>query len=489
MPEALKKILCISMRKILFAAIVLCLAACAPRIGEISESEEAAPIYPDYRDVTVPDNIAPLNFSFTGEGESALRINGSKIIRPRKGLFRFSRREWSTLMASDSVSFTLLVREGRNWKACKDFCIYVSHEKIDPYISYRLIPPGYQAWEKMGIYQRNLGSYRQTPIYENKNGGSNCCNCHTYCNGDPSTLLFHARATFGGTMVAEGENIEKLNTKTDSTMSALVYPFWHPEGDFVAFSVNKTFQQFYNHGNDRIEVYDDASDVVVYNLRTHSIAWSPLTKSEENFETFPAFSPDGKWLYFCSAEAVDAVEKVHYGIKRIAFDAATMSFGDTLETVFDAPALGKSASFPRISPDGRYLCFTLHKYGNFSIWHQDADLWMIDLLSGESRPLDALNSDSVDSFHSWSSNGRWMIFSSRRDDSLYTRLYIAHIDTDGQASKAFMLPQKDPVKYYKRLLMSYNLPQFTTGKVSVNRRKLVDVMRRSPGTDVKVSGI
>mgnify|MGYP002624153986 FL=1 len=488
MPAALKENLSTSMRKFVFATIAICLTSCAPRIGEVTEGGEDAPIYPDYRDVTVPDNIAPLNFSFTGEGTSALKINGSKIVRPRKGLYKFSRREWRTLMDSDSARFTLLVRKGKSWNACKDFSIHVSHDKIDPYISYRLIPPGYQGWEKMGIYQRNLENYRETPIYENTNGGSNCCNCHTYCNGNPNTLLFHVRASFGGTMVVEGSNIEKLNTKTDSTISALVYPFWHPDGEKVAFSVNKTFQQFFNHGEDRIEVYDDASDVVVYNLRTHRIAWSPLTKSEENFETYPCFSPDGKWLYFCSAEAVDNVthniEKPHYGIKRIAFDAATMSFGDTLETVFDAPALGKSCSYPRVSPDGRYLCFTLHKYGNFAIWHKDADLWMVDLQSGRSWPLEELNSDCSDSSHNWSGSGRWLGFNSRRDDGLYTRTYISHIDENGVASKPFMLPQKDPVKYYKRLLMSYNLPQFTSGKVAVNRRRLVNVMRNSSGTDI-----
>ena len=123
-------------------------------------------------------------------------------------------------------------------------------------------------------------------------------------------------------MVSDGK-IEKLNTKTDSTISALVYPYWHPSGEYVAFSVNKTLQAFYNHDPNRIEVYDQASDVVVYNVNTHEIAWSPLTKSEDRFETFPTFSPDGKWLYFCSAQALEPMPEKHrevrYGLYRIAF--------------------------------------------------------------------------------------------------------------------------------------------------------------------------
>ena len=100
--------------------------------------------------------------------------------------------------------------------------------------------------------------------------------------------------------------------------------------------------------------------------------------------------------------------------------------------------------------------------------------------------MDGVNSEDVDSFHTWSADGRWMVFSSRRDDGLYTKPYFTHVDPEGNATKPFLLPQKDPVNYYKRLMKSYNLPAFTTDKVSVSKRKLTDVLRNSPGTDVKV---
>ena len=76
--------------------------------------------------------------------------------------------------------------------------------------------------------------------------------------------------------------------------------------------------------------------------------------------------------------------------------------------------------------------------------------------------------------------------SSRRDDGLYTKPYFTHVDSEGNATKPFLLPQKDPAKYYKRLMKSYNLPAFTTDKVSVSKRSLTDVLRKSSGTDVKV---
>ena len=468
---------------------VFLLAACQSAIRSSGQVDGLPPIEPDYAGVTVPYNIAPLNFSFTGEEPCALRVAG-RTLRGHTGLFRFSRHFWKRLMASDSIEMTVMVRRDGAWLSYEPFTIQVSRDRIDPYISYRLIPPGYQGWQRLGLYQRRLENYRQTPIVTNSLTNGNCLNCHTPCNGDPSRFVFHARATFGGTMLVDGDLIEKLNTKTDSTISALVYPQWHPSGNYVAFSVNKTLQAFYNHDPNRIEVYDLASDVVVYDIHSHRIAWSPLTRDGDRFETFPSFSPDGKWLYFCSAKAVPEMpaqhREVRYGLYRLAFNADDMTFGDCLECVYDAPAEGYSVSFPRISPDGRYLCYTRQGYGNFPIWHKDADLWIIDLETGERRPLDPANSDDVDSFHTWSGNGRWLVFSSRRGDGLYTRPYFTHIDPDGRASKAFLLPQKDPRAFYKRLMDSYNLPAFMTGPVKMPQRRIVSEMRRSKGVDVGV---
>ena len=473
-------------------AALLSLVSCAGKPTNTNPLADEAPIFPDYKEVTIPANIAPLNFSFLGEGKAVL-LAGDKVLKSCHGVFKFGRK-WRKLVSegkeSGKVQFSLSVKKNGKWLSYKPFYIYVSTDKIDPWFSYRLIPPGYQGWQEMGIYQRNLESYSEKAILTNDLTGGNCMNCHTYLNGYPSKMVFHSRATFGGTVVVNKGEIEKLNTKTDSTISALVYPYWHPSGDLVAFSVNKTLQAFHNHDANRIEVYDEASDVVVYNVNTNEIFWSPLTKAEDRFETFPTFSPDGKWLYFCSAEAVapmpDKYREARYGLYRIAFNAEDMSFGDSLECVYDAPADSASVSFPRISPDGRFLCFTRHGYGNFSIWHKDADLWMVDLSDGSVKPMENVNSDDVDSFHTWSSDGKWLVFSSRRDDGLYTKPYFTHIDANGNASKPFLLPQKNPKAYYKRLMKSYNLPAFTTEKVNVSKRKLTDVLRKSSGTDVTV---
>jgi Tol biopolymer transport system component len=186
---------------------------------------------------------------------------------------------------------------------------------------------------------------------------------------------------------------------------------------------------------------------------------------EKNMDTYPEWSSDGKTIYFCRAPlAADTSDykSTRYNLYRIAFDPENNNPGEP-ELIFDADSMGKSVAFPRISPDGRFLAFTLSDYGCFPIWHKEADLWMIDLTDMRSFRSE-LNSDLCESYHSWSSNGKWLVFSSKRDDGLTARPYISFIDGSGKASKPFILPQKDP-DFYKDYLKSFNIPEFSTFEV------------------------
>lgn len=102
----------------------------------------------------------------------------------------------------------------------------------------------------------------------------------------------------------------------------------------------------------------------------------------------------------------------------------------------------KASLSPAYRPTGKFLMFTLSAYGNFSIWHKDADLYLAHLHTNQIRPLSALNSNDVESYHSWSSNSHWVVFSSRRTDGLYTRPFIAYIDEEGKAHKPFLAAAK-----------------------------------------------
>ena len=115
---------------------------------------------------------------------------------------------------------------------------------------------------------------------------------------------------------------------------------------------------------------------------------------------------------------------------------------------------------------------TLSAYGNFSIWHKDADLCLLDLQNKEWVAMDEVNSPDVESYHSWSSNSRWFVFSSRRDNGLYTAPYIAYLSADGQLGKPFLLPQAE-ADYYDQTLRSFNIPELVKGPIKVDRAALI----------------
>ena len=489
------------LQKVSFPVVFFALGfvSCSEDIRIIRTLDKPPAIYPDYTDVTIPSNIAPLCFKLTNSGyyEKArviFDIGKQRLeLKEKKGQFTIPISSWKKLMKEASGStlrVTIQKKEEGQWVSYPAFQIYVAPELIDPWLVYRLIEPGYEVWNKMGIYQRCLETFDEYVIINNKRTGYNCINCHSFCMQNPEKMLFHMRAINPGTILIDGNRIEKLNTKTGQTISALVYPSWHPSGRYIAFSVNDTKQSFHTTDLNRIEVYDNTSDVVVYDVNTHEIITAPLLCSDSIFETFPTFSPDGKTLFFCSADSFfmpDEYNKVKYSLCAISFDPESRRFGLSVDTLYQAKKQGgKSVSFPRVSPDGKFLMFSLSEYGNFSIWHKDADLYMIDLTSKKIITLDSLNSNDVESYHSWSSNSHWVVFSSRRIDGLYTRIFIAYINPNGESAKPFLLPQKD-VTFYHRFMKSYNIPEFITDKVKQSGYTLSEKAINDKGIDVTFS--
>lgn len=448
------------------------------------EQGQMPKIFPDYTEVTIPHNIAPLNFRFAADAERCYaEVEGGGVEFTVKGKdIRFNEKQWRELLESSKggdITIRLFTHDGDQWQQWQPFRIYVSERKIDSHLVYRLIEPGYEKWHIVGIYQRDLESFEQEPIVQNNMVGYNCINCHSFAGGDPEQMMFHMRAANGGTYILQDGNIERLETKTDSTISNLTYPYWHPSGRYITTSVN-TIHQFFHATDKKIEVFDLRSDVVVYDVEQRQILSKASIQSEDNFETFPSFSPDGRHLYFCSAPATQMPEnydKVRYNICRVEFDADKGEIRGPIDTLARADSL--SYTFPRVSPDGRYLMYTETAYGQFPIWHADAQIRMIDTQSGQSVDMSALNSPDTESYHSWSSGSDWVVVSSRRDNSLYTLPYICSIGEDGRPAKPFLLPQEDP-EMYDYLLYSFNIPELVKGRVEVDPYDVQKATKQEP---------
>ena len=484
------------MKKLLVIIAAVALVACGNKIPKtFSESKELPPIYPDYTNVTVPINIAPLTFEVDGKadgivarltaGEEELVCGGTKV-QPDAD-------DWKRLTEyakGKAIKVEVYIQANDQWTRFKPFNIHVSPDSINPYISYRLIAPSYVIYKDLTISQRCIENYDESVVYDNmlctEPAKGQCINCHNYQQYNPNRLQFHARQHQGGTVIAYDGKVKKINMSNDSILSAGVYPTWHPWLPLIVYSTNKTVQTFHITDPDKIEVYDTESDLIAYDVERNEV--TNIENDPTEFECFPFWAPDGKTLYYCSAhfeyqdtidhgiELIRRFSEVKYNLYKKSFDPKTMQFSPR-ELVFDAEAMDKSATLPRVSPDGRFLMFTLGKYGVFHIWHRDADLWMMDLTTGQARNMKEINSPDVESYHSWSSNGRWVVFSSRRYDGNYTRPFFAHIDKNGHASKPFELPCADP-DYHRQFLRSYNIPEFMQGPVTIRPQDFSDVLKR-----------
>ncbi len=476
-------------RCVILCLLLLMFISCGESVKDakkVERVERVPPIYPDYVGVTIPAGIAPMNFDFVGVeyGRVDVVVKGSEggEIHCNGREVDFPIDEWKKLTEKNKggrLSFTVRLKESDEWVEYKSFDMMVSERDLDAWgVTYRRIAPGYEVYGHMGIYQRELSSFVEKPIVDNKQVPGACFNCHTPNATDPKDFTFHVRGDHGGTYVwyetNEGEANEVLQAVNEEIGGSLVYPYWHPSGRYCAYSTNTTRQGFHAVSSERLEVFDQASDVLLYELATHTILRDSMLATADHFETYPVFAPDGRTLYFCSSPAQEIPEgyqDIKYNICRVAFDPEKGECVGEVDTLFNARELGKSAVHPRPSYDGRWLMFTMADYGCFPIWHKEADNWLLDLRTMEAWSMTRANSSESDSFHNWSRDSHWVVFTSRRDDGLYTRLYIAEIDNEGRAKKPFLLPQRHPKDFYDNMLYSYNTPDFTREEVVVSKRR------------------
>lgn len=473
----------------ILTSVFLFLSSCDGWKTPAATEKKLPPVFPDYIGVTVPENVAPPNFGIEGAfriqavfsaGKRNVRVSGERYIEIGVSPWRSLTEEALKAGGRISVGVSAWTDRYPDGVEFTPFYVYVSGDKIDNYVAYRLIPPGYESWSRMGIFQRDLTTYEETAIVTNTQNNNGCVNCHSFCAYDARKgMMFHARGLGGGTVIYQDGSLRKVALEQTGPKLSGTYPMWHPDGRFVVLSSNNTRQSFYGHSRDKIEVYDQRSDLILYDVKNDCVLTDERFTDSLNWETFPAFSPDGKWLYFCTAKSVRMpvdYNKLRYSICRVPFDSSSGRLGAKVDTVYSASRQGGSVSFPRISPDGKYMMFTWADCATFPIHHKEADLKMIDLSAFPevaAVKTDILNSKDVESYHSWSSSGRWVVFSSKRIDGRYTRLFLAHWDGK-RFSKPMLLPQRNP-EHNRNRLYSYNIPEFTNTAVRIDKDTMAEL--------------
>ena len=449
--------------------------ACSHAPKDVVELDTLPPIYPDYCNVTIPENIAPLNFLLRADCEAIEVKAGELVLNASGNEAVFDIDDWKTLMQQSSgkeIEVTITALVNGTWKQYKSFRWQVVGDRVDPYLTYRLIEPDYEIWNHVQIQQRCVENFEVNALGHYEQLENRCMNCHTYANQDPQLSMMYVRGPGGGAILNSNGELQKLN------IPGSVYFGFSPTGRYITYSTQKIIPAFHSLASKRLEVYDAASNVFVADMQEHRVISSPLLSDSLKFETFPTFSPDGKYIYYCAADTVSLprdIKNLQYSLVRIPFDETTGAIGTQVDTLFSQ----RSVCHPRISPDGRYLLYTVADYGTFPIWHPEADLQMMNLETGAIDSLSIVNSEKSDTYHAWSSNSHWFVFASKRDDGLYGKPYFCYVDSHGKAHKPFCLPQQHPT-FYDNNLKSFNAPEIGKGKVPFDVHDVAKAMKQEP---------
>ena len=458
--------------------------------------DKSPSVKPDYINITIPPNIAPMNFSILHQAKKyyvkiysdnasaiTLVLKSPDVIIPIKSWHKLLDANKAKKLYIDVYTQT----ENKSWQKFKTITNTIAPEPIDPYLVYRNIPPAHGQWYNISINQRNLTNFKTSLILNNDYFERGCLNCHTFCSNNPDKMMLAIRSVKykSSTILIEDNVVKKIGAK-------FTYSTWHPTGKLIIFSYNKV-RQFFNTAEDEVRnVIDLDSMLAYYDLDKQVIKTIPAFTGKDVLETYPAFSHDGKYLYYCAAKKLwsddddklppDNYNKVRYDLVRISYDIEKDSWG-LPETIVSSEKTKKSSLEPRISPDGRWLIFCMCDYGCFPVYRPSSDLYLIDLENAQKtgvftpKKLSA-NSDQSESWHSFSANSKWLAFSSKALRPRLTVTQFSYIDQQGNSTKPFILPQKNPA-FYDSFTMTFSVPELVTGPVKNTHEQLARVVRGS----------
>ncbi|MCC7174271.1 MAG: tetratricopeptide repeat protein [Bryobacterales bacterium] len=320
---------------------------------------------------------------------------------------------------------------------------------------------------------RYLDEPRSRQVLE---GLHSCTNCHSFSrdgktlgmdlDGPENEKGTYAIATVSPRMTIRNEDVITWNSFSGKTPGSSTIGFlsqMSPDGRYAVSTVNE--EVYVSNFKDYrfLQVFYPTRGILAwYDRSTQEIKPLPGADDPRYVHTDAVWSPDGKYLVFARAEAKDAYTPgkpmaeypndpnetpIQYDLYRIPFNKGR---GGRAEPIRGASANGMSNSFPKISPDGRWIVYVQARNGQ--LLRPDGQLYIVPASGGEARRMRA-NTPLMNSWHSFSPNGRWLVFSSK-SRSPYTQMFLTYIDEDGNDSPAVLVENAtDPER-------AVNLPEF-----------------------------
>lgn len=486
------------------ASLATTLRASPPSAIGTTRLERPPHLEPDYTDLVIPPNIAPLNFTIKEPGSSFyINVHGKAgtplEISGRTPKLVIPEEPWHRLLGLNRGGEVLMdiyaQGDDRKWRRFLATTNQVANEAIDPFLLYRKIQTVHSLWGPMAIYQRNLQTYDESPILENRRFANDCCHCHALRNNNPDTFTVDIRSRHyqNSLLVISNGAVRKIEGTAG-------FVAWHPKGPVIAASFSKPRLLMHTARNAMLDVAEVEGWIGYFLLGSNVVRKVPGLADERRLIGLPEWAPDGRYLYYVSAPnpwtnmakvRAYSYTTAKYDLMRIAYDLERDHWGQP-EMVLPVSESGFSVAQPRISPDGRWLFFCAIAYGCWPTYDSKSDLYGIDLKAGNDlglfrwRKLE-LNSDQCESWLSWSSNSRWVVFSSKRISPLFNRPFLAYVSPEGKCGKPFILPQRDP-QYYDSLMRTYTKPTLAIGPVTVPQSKLIEAITSTGGASFAMPG-
>ncbi len=400
---------------------------------------------------------------YTSNGKFLINQNTrEQVWKPQEDL-------WDSLkMMSGADKIIFRVRRSGEMRAAK-VSFTISPDSVGAPILYRQMPIPFLVAEKrldsMNFMLLNVGS-RQSPHVAMK-GFPVCGNCHSF-TADGKTIGLDLDAGLrdkGGYFVSQIQDTILFNIDNYRSWSRFekrrtfgLFSKISPDGRYIITTVkdrvviknfpftsvdNLIYSQLFFPVNGHLAVLDRATNVLTE---------LPGANLEEFVQSNAIWTLDGKSIIFCRAPALPRKDSTEIDVKdeqiieefverkrTLKFDLCIIPFnngkGGEAKLIQGASSNGRSNYFPAVSPDGKWIVYCQAE--NFMLLMPDSRLHIVPTEGGESREL-MCNFNSMNSWHSWSPNGKWLVFASKVL-SPYTDMFLTHIDYNGNASIPVLL--------------------------------------------------
>ena len=325
----------------------------------------------------------------------------------------------------------------------------------------------------IGWRLRNLGEPTSRLVLE---GLPTCANCHSFSR-DGKTLGMDVdgpendKGTYAIVPVAPQISIGTANVITWNSFPDK--PAGHrtigflaqvsPDGQFAVVTLNEEVYVANFKDYRFLQVFYPTRGILAwYNRATGEMKALPGADDPRYVQTDGVWSPDGKYLVFARADAKDSYPEgrkpaayagdpnetpIQYDLYRIPFNGGR---GGRPEAITGAAHNGMSNSFPKVSPDGRWIVFVECRNGQ--LMRPDSQLYIVPAGGGRARRMRA-NTLLMNSWHSFSPNGRWLVFSSK-SRSPYTQMFLTHLDEKGNDSPPILIDNATAAN------RAVNIPEF-----------------------------